>query len=195
MTKQPSIALLICGTRRSGKDTLGRLLAELTGFRCTRYAYANQLKADLRPFVMENFGFDSEDCTPEEKEIIRPILISYGCAQRAVDINHWVDIVIRDINLDMQIVDNVNMVPVVTDGRFPNEVTRMREQYGAALKVLNLTRIGAPPPTDEEEKHYRQVADMADLRFNWGAETETEQADRAREVLEWLGVKPVGPSL
>jgi len=185
---QPPLVLGLTGTRGVGKDTLARHLIDVRPA-YERWAFADALKDDLRPFIMEHFDFDSADCTPAQKELIRPLLISYGCAQRAVDINHWVDIVIRDIRSYAPAVwfdKNALPIPVITDVRFESEAVRLREEFGPAFKLLNLTRVGAPPPTDEEEKHFRQVAAMADWHVGWGCEDEKEQRERAQEVDEWV---------
>jgi hypothetical protein len=184
----PSLVIGLAATRQSGKDTLARHLTTLN-WRFTRWAFADQLKADIRPFIADYFDIDIEDCTQAEKEIVRPLLIAYGCAQRAVNPTHWVDLVVTDIRRDTSGPLGAELIPVVTDVRFPNEATRLREEFGAAFKLINVTRVGAPAPTDEEEKHFRQVASMADFHLHWGGENEAEQVERAREVLGWLGVK------
>lgn len=187
MTNQSFTVLGIGCTRSSGKDTLAAHLASIDPH-CSRYALADRLKDDLRPFIMEHFGFDILACTPEEKEVARPILIAYGCAQRAVNINHWVDLMIADIKMDLGHGNPLNVIPVITDVRFENEVARLKEAFGEGFRFMNLTRIGAPPPTDEEEKHFRQVAQMADRNIVWGKDTEEGQLVVARDVLKWLGM-------
>ncbi len=182
----PSLVVALSGNRSQGKDTLFQCLHRLDpGF--TRWAFADQLKADLWDLLHDQFDVDVNRATGPQKELVRPILIAYGCAHRAVDPDHWVKVVIAQI--DAHWADTpfgAPFVPVVTDARFPNEISLLRAAYGSALIQIDVTRVGAPPPTDEEEKHYREVAALADYHLHWGNETPEQQLDHTREVMAWL---------
>ncbi len=187
----PPLVVGISGNRSCGKDTLYHNLAALDD-RFVRWAYADALKQDIDDLLKTQFGVDVWSPTVEEKELIRPILISYGCAHRAVDPDHWVKKVIAQINdhWSLRYPHEQPFVPVVTDIRFCNEAALMRATYGKAFIQINVTRKGSPAPTEEEEKHYRQVAPMANYHLEWGNETPEEQLNRAREVMGWL-TKPL----
>lgn len=178
----PSPIILIHGTRQSGKDTLASTLHSLNPHvRITHFADA--LKADLAPFVRLHFDLDIWAATGATKELLRSLMISYGMAQRALNPDYWVEQVINQIDADEQ--DGESCVWAVPDTRFPNEVRLMRETFPGRVRLIDVTREGAPSPTEEEEKHYRQVAAMADRHLHWGVPGEDRLAI-AREVLEWL---------
>lgn len=181
--------LLILGcVRQVGKDTLAALLKRLNPA-FTRYSFADALKEDLEPFIRQHFGFSIWDCTPGEKELVRSLLIAYGMARRQQDPDCWVKRTLGDIDTDLRVLSGINVpcIPVITDGRFLNEITLVKERYPGA-RFINVERFGAPPPTDEEEKHYREVAKLADYHLVWGNDTEDEQLQRAREIIKWMEV-------
>lgn len=184
MRVSPVIA--ITATRQSGKDTLCRRLRSLNR-NITRGAFADKLKQDLRPLIYQQFGFDIMSCTNEQKELVRDILISYGMAWRAVEPLHWVNELIDHV--EMARTSNPAMIPCICDVRFENETQHLRDTYGTSFVLINLTREGSPPPTDEEEKHFREVAAMADFHLHWGHNTKEEQLVHARRILKWVGLE------
>ncbi len=189
-TPTPVKLLSISGTRSVGKDTLYHRLRTLNpAFR--RYAFADAVRNDLAPFIQLHYGFDIWNCTPEEKEIARPLLIAHGMGMRAKDELHWVKIIARQLESDLAA--NPDMIGTLNDGRFINECTFFRDRYGEAFKQVNVTRVGSPTPTDEEEKHYRQVAAMADRHLSWGNDTEEDQLEQARILMERFGI-PLTPT-
>lgn len=196
MSAAPSVVLGLTSTRGCGKDTLYQLLYQLDR-RFVRLAFADSLKADLGAFLHEQFGLDVWTVTGAAKELIRPILISYGMAQRYRDPDHWAKKVVRQIEKQSHAARAAGLgyIPVVTDVRFASEVALMNKEYGDRFRLVNLTRHGSPPPTDEEEKHYRTIATLADYHLAWGNDDEQSRLARAREVLAWLGIATtVSPS-
>jgi hypothetical protein len=185
----PSTPPLVVGLhspRGGGKDTLFQRLNTLNST-FERRAFADKLKEDTAPLIRAHMGYDPDYLTAEQKEIVRPLWIGWGMACRAMDPLHWVKAVTDQIDIHWR--GRLHpFIPVVTDVRFENEATCLREHYGEAFRLIDLTRTGAPPPTDEEEKHYRAVATMADLRLKWGGNTLEEQFEHARWVIDRLGV-------
>ncbi len=172
--------------RQVGKDTLARLLGELDR-RFVPYSFAHALKNDLAPFILRHFGFNIWNCTPEQKELARPMLISYGMAQRARDPDYWVKRALSVIQDDLseQPRPNLNLIPILTDVRFSNEERIFRETF-PGFRLVSVTRDGAPPPTEEEEKHYRALVPLADYRLHWGDDTEQSRLDKAEELMDQL---------
>lgn len=187
MSRTPSLVIGLSGCRQVGKDGLFRSFHSLNN-RCYRKAFADRLKEDVEPLIRAQFGFDPKNLAPAEKEIVRSLYIGYGMAWRAADPLHWVKIVSQEIDQIATIETGIEHVAVVCDFRFENECQYFRDRYGNAFRQINVTRIGSPPPTDEEEKHFRKVAAMADYSLNWGNDTEEQQLGHARRVLEWVGL-------
>lgn len=185
----PSLVIGLAATRKSGKDTLAAHLAALDP-RFERRAFASRLKQDVAPLIREQLGYDPDNLTDEQKEVCRHAWIGWGMACRAKDPLHWVKVVVGDIDHQWAYADRP-FFPTVTDVRFCNEEAYLRSHYVRAFRLINLTREGAPPPTDEEEKHFRQVAAMADYHMHWGGDDEAGQRAHAQRLLDWLGVTPL----
>lgn len=192
MTQQsidPMHIIALTSTRRCGKDTIYQHFHSLNR-NIVRFAFADALKEDLRPLISKQFGFDIMDCTTDQKELVRDILIAYGMTWRAVDPLHWVKVVVNQISSAKTVAPSI--IPCVTDVRFENEAQYLRDTFGARFSLINLMRDGSPPPTEEEKKHFKQVAEMADSHLKWGNNTAEEQRETARRVLEnQLGIKTV----
>lgn len=185
-TVSDSLVIGITGTRGSGKDTLFNLLSRLD-VRCVRFAFADPLRVELNPFLLSHFGVDIWDCTPVEKEMVRPLLIGHGMARRNQDPLYWVRKTVDAMHADMVAVEKLGaiLIPVITDVRFENEATFLREAF-PGFRLVDVVRDGAPPPTEEEEKHFRKVAVMADIRLEWGNDDDEAQLARARGILKRL---------
>ena len=181
----PSLVIGLGVTRQVGKDTLFQRLNALSP-RFRRFSAADRLKSDLAPFILERFGIDIWTADGEAKEMIRPLLISYGMCQRERDAGYWIKQVLRQI--DDAAEHHPSIIPVVTDVRFPNEASYLSNHYNGAFRLIHLTREGAPSPTDEELKHYPTMKEMADMDLHWGPDTIESQLARAREVCETFGV-------
>jgi hypothetical protein len=175
----------LTSTRACGKDSLFRNFRSLDP-RFARWAFADELKMDLRPLIHQQFGFDIMDCTNEQKELVRGVLIAYGMAWRAVDPLHWVRKVVASVNQNL--INTPDLIPCVTDVRFENEAQHLRDHFGERLVLINLTREGSPPPTDEEEKHFRKVAAMAAFHLHWGNDTLEQQLNHARRIVELVSL-------
>jgi len=175
-----NLVIGITGNNRVGKDTLCVNFRQIHK-RVQRYAFADALKNDLAGFIRANFKFDIFNCTPEQKELVRPIMIAYGCAKRAVDINYWAKQVVTNIESD-QSYDTYSIIPVITDVRFESEAIFLKKSFGKNFKLIAVNRSDAPEPTEEEKKNYPAVAALADFTVNWGGNSAEEQLKIARGV-------------
>ncbi len=147
----------------------------------------------MAPLIREHLGYDPDNLTPEQKEVVRHSWIGWGMTCRAKDPLHWVKVVVGDIDHRWAYADTP-FIPVVTDVRFENEAEYLRKHFGSTFRLINLTRAGSPPPTDEEEKHFRQVAAMADYQLHWGHDSAESQLRHAQQLLDWLKGSGAGPA-
>lgn len=179
MPHKPRIALALGYTRQVGKDTLAERLAELDPH-FVRYSFGDEVRRELAAPLKFWYGIDVWRMTLDEKEFTRPYLIAHGMARRTQDPDYWVKQTLRRVHEDLS--RNDEICPVITDARFANEVRILREVLGA--KIVHLTREGAPPPTDEEKKHYPGLIPLSDLHLHWGGNTLLEQRERAIGLIE-----------
>ncbi len=163
--------LLLSGTRQVGKDSF----QEVFPIKNNGVAFANSLKLELTDISRKMFNKDIFSLTPEEKEIFRPIMIAYGCAWREIDPLHWVKKIERKLN--------PSLLNIVLDFRFVNEGIYFKEKY-PDVKIIHITRDGAPEPTEEEKKNDPLVSEMADYHFHWL--TLPNKEDRRKVVEKFL---------
>ena len=90
----------LCGLARSGKDSFFRFSEDfnLNDKSNVRLAFADELKKETDFFLRSNFGISSFSDDPEEKKIIRPILVAYGMQKRVVSNGlYWVNKIEEEI--------------------------------------------------------------------------------------------------
>lgn len=149
----------LTGAKRCGKDTFASLLT--TYLQIKSWAFADELKNDLDSISLKMFNKRAKDLDGEEKEIFRPILIGYGCGWRAIDVNHWVNVV------DKQIDDSNDKYHCIKDMRFPSEVEFFKNKYGKNFILVEINREGGPEPTDEEKKNIPLLKPLIDYNLTW----------------------------
>jgi hypothetical protein len=178
----------ISGHAGHGKDTFFSLLNSTQPNRYQRYAFADALKNDLDQLATKMFGKRASQLTGKEKEIFRPILIAYGCAWRAINIDHWVEEVDRRMSWDISVLDGANnspVIPVLTDVRFFSEYEFFRKRYGAAFVLVEVIRTDAKTkPPEEELKNQPKLSAVADFKVEWP--TLKTDADRMAYVTKFL---------
>ena len=158
----------ISGFARSGKDTLCDLILKQSP-RFKRYAFADKLKQDLRLFLMEQCKIDILHLNDEEKKLVRPLLIAYGCMMRNFgDGLHWVRELEKQMLSDMAFDDNLGgqqTIPVITDFRFENEVIYFKSKYN--LIMSEVQRAEAPEPPEEEKINQPLVRKHVNYTIHW----------------------------
>lgn len=177
----PITAIAIGFTRQVGKDTLAQRLSEVDPS-MLRYSFGDEVRAEVSFPIWDWYGIDIWDMSIQDKEFTRPYLIAHGMARRAKDPDYWVKKTLNRIR--ERLLEFPKTIPVITDARFANEVSILRRELGA--KIIHLTRDAAPEPTDEEKRHYPALIPLADHTFHWGDNTEEEQREVARRVIETI---------
>ena len=187
--------LLLGFARRVGKDTFAECLQRIYPDSVLAYAFADQLKDDLNPLALNMFGKNISELSDEEKEIFRPILISYGCAWREINPEHWVEVVAEKMFTDEAdpYPKHIIRLYITKDCRFRNEAEYFKDyngkNCGIEVKVIHIDRIGAPEPTDEEKKNLPECVKLADYHFTWPTlETDDERDAKVREFLRETGL-------
>jgi len=140
----------LTGNARVGKDTAAR---GLTGW--IRRAFADELKREVAAFALSAYKIMALNCTPEQKELIRWLMVGHGRTMRAIDPQYW----IGHVEASMQMVDNAplvgkmcSLVPikanfVVTDVRYRNEAEWVESKGGRTIMIV---RHGYGPANETE---------------------------------------------
>ena len=153
----------VSGSARSGKDTFFQLLNKYYGSpkHFQRFAFADELKNDLRRLISRKFGIKISNCTDEEKELIRPLMVSYGKLARNINEDYWIQ------RLMNKILPYKNLkVPVITDVRYPNEQRYLKQHFEDCINV-HISRKGFPPINEEEEENVPTLKDNCDYHLEW----------------------------
>lgn len=161
----------VSGVARVGKDSLYKFAKEYfenKGLSCERFAFADELKRELAPFVREYYDLDVFSDITEEKNVFRDILVAHGRIQRLrTNGAYWVDKVFKSIEKSGADVKFIN------DCRYLNECEKIHSVGG---KVIHLTRyenqwvdykVSFEPANDEERINDPKVKAAADYRFEW----------------------------
>jgi len=98
----------------------------------------------------------------KEKEIIRPLLVTYGTEViRKMDENWWINRLEKTLGVHQY----MNIIPIVTDVRYPNEMEWIQKKHNGV--VVYITRKGIGPANSEEKKNNPILKKMADYRMMW----------------------------
>ena len=141
--------ICLSGVARSGKDTAAEILKntlEENGKSVLVTHYADLLKYICKTFFNWN---------GEKDERGRSLLQYVGTdVVRKKNPNFWVDFIVNVIKLFEKEWDFV----VISDTRFPNEVTRLKE-FGLDVIHVRVERTGfSSELTDEQKKHPSETA-------------------------------------
>ena len=194
-----TIVVGCAGNATCGKDTFANLLIKRLsekGITAKRYALADALKSDLYFFLKQNFDIDIFDCTLEQKNLVRPILVEYGRAKRIqTKGTFWTNLVEEKIKQDRL------PVAVVSDVRYwiypdIDELPWLKNKLNGVLVYIDRydnidgkRRYTAPPNHDELENNPK-LKKAADWHIDWPSvpikEIELRQMPYIDKFLEFL---------
>lgn len=177
----------IGGIARAGKDTCCKLLIEALkrqNISAARVALADQLKVEIRDELISKFGIDVLNCSPQEKETIRPSLVAYGKLLReSSNGTHWTKVAKQKME---SMAESVIIVPDIRYNYYPNdEVKWIHKNNGILLHVArylldkqNGSKIWVMPPNEDETIHDPLVRAEADFSLSWETLEEAELKGR-----------------
>jgi hypothetical protein len=174
----------LSGVARAGKDTFAAILMrKLTdkGFSVMKIALADPLKGDCDEFLQKHFKFSAFTQVPDNKLLIRPMLVWYGDAQRKLTGGrYWIDkaqTTIDKNNADFFIVTDVRYCHYERDEIhwLKNECNGVvchiskwtRRMPYTPLSNQNENRIYVQPANDHEALNDPKVKALADYCVEW----------------------------
>lgn len=173
-----NLVIGICGSARAGKDTFcerAKIFLSNKKVGAARAAFADEVKKDLNDLCRNKIGISAFTEDSKEKEIIRPLLVTYGTdVMRGMDETWW----IKKLEKNLGVHQHMNLIPIVTDVRYPNEVEWIQKECNGV--VVHITRKGFKPVNKEEKKNNPIIKKMADYRTIWPTfgEDNMDDADR-----------------
>lgn len=173
----------ISGYARSGKDTFynrSALHLKSRNLESARYAFADALKEELDALLKEHVGISSFTEQDKEKELIRPLLVTYGTElRRRLDPNCWINKIKSRVLTDA---DQGKYV-FITDVRFENEAQWVKSQGGSMVYV---ERAGIKPANGEEHRQNVRMRKYLDYKIFWDTFGEGEINSCDEHVLPFL---------
>lgn len=170
----------ITGVATSGKDTLYFLLSkyfQTKKINIKRYALADQLKQDLQDFVFEKFNINLSSLSAKDKELIRPLMVSYGKIKRNQTFGrHWIE-ALDGILASSSYKDEI---PVVTDIRYnefeKDELFWLKNEKNGFLIHVSRVFEGKiiSPANKEEEENDKLIYNQANYKLIWCTESNLE---------------------
>jgi hypothetical protein len=154
----------LTGFARSGKDTFFLRSSNYLkdkGEMAIRFAFADVLKKECDSLLMLNTGISAFTCIPEEKELIRPLLVTYGThIRRRLDPDCWINEIKRDVFKKI----SQGYYVFITDVRYANEAKWIQSQGGL---IFNIEREGVGPANKEEMDESKLIKMLTNGRVRW----------------------------
>jgi hypothetical protein len=189
----------ISGVAGAGKDTFFDLLSQYAP--CRKYSLANELKTELNQWCRMHYGIDSQACSREEKEIIRPLLVFHGSLKRqASKGRYWIE----RLN-DNLIKDKFNGFKIITDIRYDeyehDEVSWLKNELNGILIHVSqwseepdtytnmLVKKFKAPANSEEAKNDPIIKEKSDFQIEWEFIKNgqiSELKSHINDFVEWL---------
>ena len=192
------------GIAKSGKDFFFTNLKKTTKRNVIRFAIADELKKELFSLIKNTYNVDIFNCSAEDKEKVRPMLLSHGKIRRNDSKGrYWINkisekvkdaakdekniVVITDIRYDEFASDEVDWVKKELNGFFVH-ISKYTEDKG--VKVFGL------PPNEDEAINNPKLIEKADYLIQWPDKLKEEQAKRyCNEVLIYIRLSEIYNSI
>ena len=183
----------ISGVAGCGKNTLSTIIIKLLrrmGLPYRELSIANNLKQEISWVSRELYGINSSNCTREEKNTIRPLLVAHGVIKRELSNGrHWVEMLNKELAPDK--------INIITDIRFnkyeKDEVYWLKKEINGVLIHLSRydeikgKRVFFPPVNENESENDPLVKEEADFVFNWKTEeSHIKKIISASQMLKWV---------
>lgn len=180
----------VAGKARAGKDTFCKILLEelaRMGISGKRIALADALKQEIRPQLISKYAIDILNCSPEDKEKVRPELIELGRARRIEsEGTFWTKIVMD------QIKDSHEQFFIVPDIRYnvypEDEAVWVKNNRGLIVHVTKYMMLNGmrhyQESNEEESKNDPLVKNVADYVLEWEAAPYETLLDKTSQLCQ-----------
>ena len=162
----------LTGYATSGKDFLYNLLSKRGN--TTRMALADSLKRDINPFLIDKYGIDLFKCSPEEKELVRPLLVAYGKVHRNRSQGTYFTSKLTPKIIEISKTSLVVVTDIrYADPKFENDELPWLKNLGGKLvhitkyQEINGERKYTSPPNEDELVNNAVLLKNADFLIEW----------------------------
>ncbi len=185
--------IAISGNAKSGKDTLCNILKKRLqsgGYNVIRAALADPLKEQIKPFLLEKYGIDILNCSPEQKEEVRHELVAFGKLKRQEsDKTYWWKL-LEELHFE-----NGHDIILCPDLRYKqgllDEYEWLRWNEGYLIHVTrfyteNKQNIFIEPANHDEEVNNDLLLDNSDFSLVWETAGLDELEIKYKSILDNL---------
>lgn len=159
----------ITGVVGAGKDTLFWIIQQIfPEHKFKQITLANQLKKELEPFLISQFGISPFTQDREKKDLIRPIMVEYARVKRIISKGtYFTKIAQQEIN--NAILDDY--IPVVTDIRYAiyeqDEYSLIKNNNGFLIHLSRTNTDGRliKAPNKDEKTNDPILKKLADIKI------------------------------
>lgn len=185
----------VAGVATAGKDTFFILFQEYLarqGFRVQRFALADKLKDELDPFLTSSFGISAWTKNPEEKKLIRPILVAHGGLRRSMSKGQYWTNQLTPV-VQKALADGI--IPVITDVRYAeysqDEVFWLQGMGGKLVYVSRyMLKDGqkhfVQPPNEDERRNDPRLRESASAIIEWDTVINPKVDDMSEHIEKFI---------
>lgn len=182
----------LTGPAQSGKDSffsLAKSYFNLLNIKIKRLALADNLKMDMKSFLLEKLNIDILNISPDDKEKIRDLMVIYGKIKRQdTEGKYWTNL------LEPQIKESLkeNDIIFITDIRYAyyeedemNWIRAFKKNLLIHISRLDKNNILVPPRNFEENQNDPILKQNSDLRLCWHTTDDLNtRMEEASQILE-----------
>ncbi len=182
------VRITTTGVAGCGKDlfyiVVKRVLKN-SGYEAERFALADVLKEEIRQQLIDEKGIDILNCSREEKDLVRPILIDYGMQKRReTNGRYFIDRLLPKI-----LNSNADAI-VIVDARYDeyekDELYFTKFEIGSTLVHITLMENGKKlEAKNDHEKHFDPIMfNAADIYLVWKHRNDFEDEETYNDYLD-----------
>ena len=196
----------LSGLAGSGKDSFFQILSEKMD--CSRISLGDSLKFHIREECIKKYNIDPTSCSRDEKEIVRPFLVSWARKKREESGGRfWINSVEGEINKIISQNKNV----VITDIRYTeylnDELYWLKRELGGILVHISLyqwytdveegarVKMFLEAPNEDEKRNNPILRENADYNVEWEKFKGTKEkiklqmSEEVDTFIDWLSLK------
>jgi len=186
--------IAVSGVARAGKDTIANGLAEVLkdmnpSLKILRTSFADDLKSEMRDFILEKFNIDVLIADGKDKELIRPLLVAHGQARRQqTKGRYWIDILEKKIqtqNPDITIISDLRFAEEEADELFWLKNSGGKLIHVSRFHLVENKKQFVKPINSDEKKNDPLLKKNSDFSVSWkDSENESELKSMTKQICE-----------
>ncbi len=174
--KKNCLVIGITGFAMTGKNLAADLIKsefDKLNLKTTNYAFADQLKYELTPFIKKNFEVDIRETNGIQKSLFRPLMVDYGLLRRKMSQNrYWIECLNKKIQKD-----SFSDIITISDLRYieskNDEFYYIKKELGGIVlyidkcKIIKGKKYWTKPPNEAEKVNIPILENKSNCAIYW----------------------------